>query len=256
MGEAKSFASLSSGLLARKGAAKPAMRRPVPTSHPAAHEHDDLGWNDMGYDVDPDQNADSEQEGHFRQNPLLGAVPESDPNKRARIEEMAERLNGHALPSDEELDEAAAAAEAESVLAVETEQGMKANGSEVDFEAPGDEPDVTDEITADDNDEAPVTPLLAVKPRAVQQALQSEPRPEPAPVKPAVRKPAAKAKVPAKDKTAFTLRLDHQRHLQLRLACAVHNVSAQKLVTSALDELLATMPELDELTRHLPSRPS
>ena len=47
--EAKPFASLSSGLLARKGAARPAMR-PQGFSH-YGQPGDDLGWNDMGYDA-------------------------------------------------------------------------------------------------------------------------------------------------------------------------------------------------------------
>ena len=85
MGEAKSFASLSSGLLARKGAAKPAMRRPVPTNHPSAFDHDDLGWNDMGYDVDPDPEAETGEEARYRRNPLMGAIPDTDPASRARI---------------------------------------------------------------------------------------------------------------------------------------------------------------------------
>ena len=57
-------------------------------------------------------------------------------------------------------------------------------------------------------------------------------------------------------RTAFTLRLDADRHLKLRLACAVRNVSAQKLVTGALDDLLAGMPELGDMARHMPSRSS
>ncbi len=61
MGEPKPLASLSAGLLARKGGARPAMRRqplgsgPVPMSGTG---YDDLGWNDMGYDVDPDQSGE------------------------------------------------------------------------------------------------------------------------------------------------------------------------------------------------------
>lgn len=42
----KPLASLSSGLLARKGHAKPAMRPQL--FNPAAAPLDDLGWNDMG----------------------------------------------------------------------------------------------------------------------------------------------------------------------------------------------------------------
>ena len=47
MAEPKPFASLSSGLLARKGAAKPAMRPQGFGSFGGSLE--DLGWNDMGH---------------------------------------------------------------------------------------------------------------------------------------------------------------------------------------------------------------
>jgi hypothetical protein len=51
----------------------------------------------------------------------------------------------------------------------------------------------------------------------------------------------------SKGKAAFTLRLDPERHLKLRLACAVDGRSAQQLVTDALDQLLERMPELDSM---------
>ena len=50
-----------------------------------------------------------------------------------------------------------------------------------------------------------------------------------------------------KAKAAFTLRLDPERHLKLRLACAVDGRSAQQIVTDALDHLLERMPELDAM---------
>lgn len=53
-------------------------------------------------------------------------------------------------------------------------------------------------------------------------------------------------------KAAFTLRLDHDRHLRLRLASALHHTSAQHLVTEALDNFLQSMPEVEELARQLP----
>ena len=47
MSEPKAFASLSSGLLARKGAARPAMR---PQGFGQLGSGlDDVGWNDMGF---------------------------------------------------------------------------------------------------------------------------------------------------------------------------------------------------------------
>ncbi len=52
-------------------------------------------------------------------------------------------------------------------------------------------------------------------------------------------------------RAAFTLRLDTERHLKLRLACTMRNRSAQQLVTEALDSLLGDMPELDSLAAQM-----
>ncbi len=60
----------------------------------------------------------------------------------------------------------------------------------------------------------------------------------------------AKAKA---GKSAFTLRLDPDRHLRLRLACAVQHCSAQALVTEALDRLLDSYPEVEALIGRLPA---
>ena len=62
-------------------------------------------------------------------------------------------------------------------------------------------------------------------------------------------KPAAKGR-----RAAFTLRLDADRHLQLRLASTVLGRSAQAFVTEALDRHLATMPELAELAGKIRNR--
>jgi hypothetical protein len=60
---------------------------------------------------------------------------------------------------------------------------------------------------------------------------------------------AAKKPVHSKGKrAAFTLRLDPDRHLKLRLAATIHGVSAQKLVTQALDAQLAEIEDLETLT--------
>lgn len=61
MNEPKPFASLSPSLLARKGAARPAMRpqlQPMQQFHEATARalETDLGWNDMGHDQ-PEANA-------------------------------------------------------------------------------------------------------------------------------------------------------------------------------------------------------
>lgn len=62
-----------------------------------------------------------------------------------------------------------------------------------------------------------------------------------------VRETAAK-----KTKAAFTLRLDTDRHLRLRLASAVRHQSAQMLLIQALDAFLTTVPEVEALASQLP----
>lgn len=66
-------------------------------------------------------------------------------------------------------------------------------------------------------------------------------------------KPAtsAKADAGASKRAAFTLRLDAQRHLKLRLASTISNRSAQQIVTEALDALLAEIDDLDSLAARL-----
>ena len=81
-------------------------------------------------------------------------------------------------------------------------------------------------------------PVAKPEPVVVARAIPAQaPRRE--------RKPRSMAG--SKGKAAFTLRLDPDRHLKLRLACAVDGRSAQMLVTQALDKLLADMPELDAM---------
>jgi hypothetical protein len=80
---------------------------------------------------------------------------------------------------------------------------------------------------------------------------------EPEPVRavaPPKRSRSSRSAKTAKEKAAFTLRLDPNRHLKLRLACAVNAKSAQQLVTKALDELLSSMPELDAMASQAPER--
>jgi hypothetical protein len=66
----------------------------------------------------------------------------------------------------------------------------------------------------------------------------------PAPVRSAV----PRALPGARNKAAFTLRLDADRHLKLRLVCALNHRSAQQIVTAALDAFLETQPVPADLT--------
>ncbi|HZF45236.1 MAG TPA: hypothetical protein VEZ26_02795 [Sphingomonadaceae bacterium] len=81
--------------------------------------------------------------------------------------------------------------------------------------------------------------------------LQQAPR-QPAPRElirqPAENRTAERSKALEKGRrAAFTLRVDAERHLKLRLACTIRNLSAQQIVTEALDRLLSGMPDLETL---------
>lgn len=169
------FASLSPTLLARKGAARPAMRpqvQPLGTHElhafaPGNDPQDELGWNDMGEDV-----------------------PE---------------------PANEQRESQAA-----DVIAL-------AGRVAIDTPAVADKPEVVREREQ------------AAK-KIAAGALPAAPR----------RKAIAKGR-----KAAFTLRIDPERHLKLRLACTLKNRSAQQLITEALDCWLDAQDEIAEIAAHV-----
>lgn len=83
MGTAKPLASLSSGLLARKGQARPAMRPQGFSSMSGAPTPlEDLGWNDMG----------SPERVEFAPPPALAAEPVAPPPVIAEREALREQV--------------------------------------------------------------------------------------------------------------------------------------------------------------------
>ena len=212
--EPKPFASLSSGLLARKGAARPAMR-PQGFGGQVGGGLEDLGWNDMGFEPpkpaeterDPEHDAFGEELApHPLRNPLAALTPVGSPVHEQQAE-IVDRLSD--TDEDETFDE--------------------------DF-------DETAELV--EGDELPAT-VLAPEPAPVAVAVTaSKPR----------RQTKARCAPGTSGKAAFTLRLQPDRHLKLRLACAVTARSAQQLVTEALDRLLADMPELESMAERAPTK--
>jgi hypothetical protein len=186
MSEPKPFASLSPSLLARKGAAKPAMRpqsfRFNSDSNGLAAINEpleDLGWDDMGDDAPaPPQPV------AIHNAPVATLV--IPPRVVAQQEELAQH-----------------------------------------FEAPAPAPAP-----------APVASVIA-------RPVVKQPVASPTVFSPSA--PIARAAPGARPKAAFTLRLDPERHLRLRLVCAVNHRSAQQIVTQALDEYLARQPENSRL---------
>lgn len=150
-----SFASLNPALLARKGGAKPAMRRQFGAGSAAtAPQNDadleDLGWNDMGAEQAREQDDTA---------PKAVASP-----ARKQQQEIAERI----------------------------EKPVKSKVSK---------------------------PKKTKRKSALKQGKRA----------------------------AFTLRLDADRHLKLRLAATIQGISAQNFVTQALDAQLAEIEELETL---------
>ncbi|MHA7819313.1 MAG: hypothetical protein ACX930_06680 [Erythrobacter sp.] len=81
-------------------------------------------------------------------------------------------------------------------------------------------------------------------------------KPAPVPVKRS-KSAAAKARAARANarRAAFTLRLDTDRHLKLRLAATMQGTSAQALVTEALDAMLAEIDDLDALVERFNKPP-
>ena len=190
MSEPKPFASLSSGLLARKGAAKPAMRPQGFAQIGGGLE--DLGWNDMGHVPQAQTTA-------FDEGPL-----EHVPSSIAAL-----------TPSPKTQDDSTRT----PPIVVEQQRAI---AEHFDVEEPAEEESFFAE---------PIEPAPVVQ-------IQRQPR----------QAPGMKAKA------AFTLRLDPDRHLKLRLACAVRHRSAQQIVSDALDSFLKSLPELDALAEQVPAQ--
>jgi hypothetical protein len=97
---------------------------------------------------------------------------------------------------------------------------------------------------SDDVDPQPVaSPAVSQQEEIARSFAPQVSVPEAEPVFVSAPEPVAAAPAPrpvsrAKSKAAFTLRLDEDRHLRLRLLCAMQHRSAQQLVTQALDDFL------------------
>jgi hypothetical protein len=92
-------------------------------------------------------------------------------------------------------------------------------------------------------------PAVVRQQEELARELAPEPAYEPVFTPVAVRPVTPRAAAGSKGKAAFTLRLDPERHLQLRLACAMAHKSAQALVIAALDAFLSQQPGVAEMVR-------
>ena len=93
MNAPKAFASLSSGLLARKGSARPAMRRQN-YGEVSTQGLDDLGWNDMGFDTAPSKESEDASVENINRNPV-GMLSPSEPVVHDQQAKIAEQFGPH-----------------------------------------------------------------------------------------------------------------------------------------------------------------
>ncbi|MFN3989745.1 MAG: hypothetical protein ACK4IS_05760 [Erythrobacter sp.] len=221
------YASLGPTLLARKGGAKPAMRPQLPVAGDvgqiaalADEQLEDLGWNDMGDDGGTPTGEVSVVVPIDPASPLSAEAAAASPIVRRQQRRLEERLLADAVMTGPQAAELDAAEEGETEWEAQEAAYAPLHSGEPDF--------------ATTAEHAPLAeaPVLAVRAKAPA-------RPAPAPAAASVRR------------AAFTLRLDPERHLKLRLAATIRGVSAQALVTDALDALLAEFDELDQLAARL-----
>lgn len=207
MSEPRTFASLSPSLLARKGNAKPAMRRQDHAfsgmsgmrAEPAPI--DDLGWNDWGAPEQAAAPVTAEPEA-VAPMPMAMAVSNSAPIAPQVFEKNA-------------------------------------------FEAPNhDDLDFCEEEGEDGSTDAPMASLVpempafaSRKPDVLRQIedLAERINRTAAPVRPMITEGR---------RAAFTLRLDAERHFRLKMAGVLLNRSAQTIVTEALDKYLAEFADV------------
>lgn len=223
MAEPKPLASLSGSLLARKGGARPAMRRQMqlPGTAPQMNGHDDLGWNDMGYDVDPHHTlAESTRPTDHGLSPM-GAQHGEEQSVRQVMDAAADRAS-----VDPIVPEGPVSHDAEPPLVHRHFQR------------------IVEEIAH--------VPAVDAAPEPVAEVVAG-----PVVVLPVVAKTPAKARPPraragTKGAFAFTLRLDPERHLRLRLASATSNRSAQHILIALVDDFLADQPEIAAFAAKLP----
>jgi len=230
------FASLGPTLLARKGGAKPAMRpqlAPLVVDETqiatlADEQLEDLGWNDMGHDLADEVEGESGADVV----PINASVAAGDGATSPIVRRQQRRLEERVL--------------ADAVMTGPEEETDESDATFGDYEDFEDEDEDAYEVEAEYDD------TLEEDYAAEDDAPEPSPAPAPIRIAAPVRRPMPRpAPRNTERRAAFTLRLDPERHLKLRLAATMQGVSAQALLTEALDAMLAEFDNLDVIAAHL-----
>lgn len=271
MSEPKPLASLSAGLLARKGAARPAMRRQSQALGSGFAGQDDLGWNDMGYDVDPNDAAhDIGMAAGHGLSPMVSTM--DTPSAASVVQPMVE--DAVIAPQLDEpevryqqarLERQLAAQESQIAAPAPMVEAAVEAVVEAEAEVATPEPVATAPVQAEPAHAEPaqaepvappvatVAPVLAKPVMTLAPAALSAPSPAAPVAKRASPPRAPRVRAGTRGNFAFTLRLDPDRHLRLRLASAMTNRSAQQILTALVDDYFANQPEIDACAKQVPA---
>ena len=264
MAEPKPLASLSAGLLARKGAARPAMRRQAQAlglngGMAGFGNQDDLGWNDMGYDVDPHDNPlDHGRSVDHGLSPMSSVhQPQSSlptdslPDALDALGEAVDRVmpgiptahvhSATVQPLDARLD----------VPEQATPPAVREQQARIEQALVAPEP-----VAAEPVLQEPVAPAPVISAPVTAPVIAPAATPAPVATSAPSRAPSPRVRAGTRGNFAFTLRLDPERHLRLRLASATTNRSAQQIIIQLVDDYLADLPEIDAFAAQVPASKS
>jgi hypothetical protein len=199
----KPLASLSGSLLARKGQAAPAMRRQNMAALAPVGSPAPDHLEDLGWD---DMGHDHAGGGFAGLSPMAASPVALVPNP----------VPNHARED---------AAPADAPSHVEVPPVVQQQRVLIEEFAPA--------VQAPVVPEAPViAPPVMAEPEVIAPTVQAD----------TFVSGRTRAAPGSRGKAAFTLRLDSERHLKLRVVCALRHRSAQQIVTEALDAYLAKQP--------------
>lgn len=252
----------------------------APASHPVSLE--DLGWDDMGDDAPPQRPAVVLPLTPFPATPetpepaaparaINQTVSQSSENQQA---EKQPDMPGVKAPANggSAADHTSSVPEVVRQQELITQRMIAIAASPDKAEAPADKPAATPSVAtpkAAQSGDSAAKALASTEEAPAEEASTEQVSAEKTPAESAsIEKTEIKktktGKISAKKarpqstgqkrkpanagrKAAFTLRLNPERHLRLRLASAICARSSQQLVTEALDQFLKTIPELDAL---------
>ncbi len=185
--------------------------------------------------------------------PQWGELPESVADEQ--LEDLgwndmgADDADGHAGANSGTDNSGTDNAAAEDVISANPKSKSQPKGKGADIVSINPAAKISGKRQAANEDCDAKAPLIKAKPAKKKSASKTHKAP-----KKSAKSAASTASKNSSRRAAFTLRLDADRHLKLRLAATMQGVSAQTLVTEALDTMLSEIDDLDTLVASMTTR--